>query len=63
MVSIFLQARIELSVERLKRRQTKLVEEWGEGVSGDRRSNRQKADNDEQESMGIEDTNVAEEPR
>jgi hypothetical protein len=39
------------------------VEEWGEGVSGDRRSNRQKDDNDAQETMGIDDTNVAEEPR
>ena len=38
-VSIFLQARIELSVERLKKRQVRLIEEWGEGVSGDRRSN------------------------
>ena len=38
-VSIFLQARIELSVERLKKRQVRLIEEWGEGVSGDRKSN------------------------
>ncbi|GIR53423.1 MAG: hypothetical protein CM15mP62_08940 [Rhodospirillaceae bacterium] len=29
-VSIFLQARIELSVERLKKRQVRLIEEWGE---------------------------------
>ena len=38
-VSIFLQARIELSVERLKKRQARLIEEWGEGVSGDRKLN------------------------
>jgi hypothetical protein len=31
---LFLSARIELSVDRLKRRQTKLIEEWGDGVSG-----------------------------
>ena len=29
-VSIFLQARIELSVERLKKRQVRLIEEWGD---------------------------------
>ena len=63
LVSIFLQARIELSVDRLKKRQTKLVEEWGEGVSGDRRSSRHKDDNDTQETMGVDDTNVVEEPR
>jgi hypothetical protein len=33
-VAMFLSARIELSVDRLKRRQSKLIEEWGEGVSG-----------------------------
>jgi hypothetical protein len=33
-VSIFLSMRIELSVERLKKRQTKLIEDWGVGVSG-----------------------------
>ena len=33
-VAMFLSARIELSVDRLKRRQNKLIEEWGEGVSG-----------------------------
>ena len=52
-VSIFLQARIELSVERLKKRQIRLVEEWGDGVSGDRKTN-QKNDgpvNNEQESV------------
>ena len=51
-VSIFLQARIELSVERLKKRQVRLIEEWGDGVSGDRKTN-QKNDgpvNNEQES-------------
>ena len=35
-VAMFLSARIELSVDRLKRRQTKLIEEWGDGVSGNR---------------------------
>ena len=52
-VSIFLQARIELSVERLKKRQVRLIEEWGDGVSGDRKTN-QKSDgpvNNEQESV------------
>jgi len=39
------------------------VEEWGEGVSGDRRSSRHKDDNDTQETMGVDDTNVVEEPR
>ena len=33
-VAMFLSARIELSVDRLKRRQAKLIEEWGYGVSG-----------------------------
>jgi hypothetical protein len=33
-VAMFLSARIELSVDRLKRRQNKLIEEWGDGVSG-----------------------------
>jgi 1,4-dihydroxy-2-naphthoate octaprenyltransferase len=33
-VAMFLSARIEMSVDRLKKRQTKLVEEWGNGVSG-----------------------------
>jgi cytidylate kinase len=33
-VGIFLSARIELSVDRLKKRQSKLIEEWGDGVSG-----------------------------
>ena len=33
-VAMFLSARIEMSVERLKKRQTKLIEEWGNGVSG-----------------------------
>ena len=52
-VSIFLQARIELSVERLKKRQVRLIEEWGDGVSGDRKTN-QKSDgpvNNEQEGV------------
>ena len=52
-VSIFLQARIELSVERLKKRQVRLIEEWGDGVSGDRKTN-QKNDgpvNNEQEGV------------
>ena len=33
-VAMFLSSRIELSVDRLKRRQNKLIEEWGDGVSG-----------------------------
>ena len=33
-VAMFLSARIEMSVDRLKKRQTKLIEEWGNGVSG-----------------------------
>ena len=33
-VSMFLSMRIELSVERLKKRQAKLIEEWGVSVSG-----------------------------
>ena len=33
-VAMFLSARIEISVDRLKRRQSKLIEEWGDGVSG-----------------------------
>ena len=44
-------SRIELSVERLKKRQVRLIEEWGDGVSGDRKTN-QKSDgpvNNEQE--------------
>ena len=54
-VSIFLQARIELSVERLKKRQVRLIEEWGDGVSGDRKS-KQKDDgsvnNEQEDAMG-----------
>ena len=40
-VAMFLSMRIELSVERLKKRQSKLIEEWGVGVSGadDKQSN------------------------
>jgi hypothetical protein len=43
-VAMFLSARIELSVDRLKRRQNKLIEEWGDGVSGnnDTRSTKEK---------------------
>ena len=37
-VAMFLSARIELSVDRLKRRQNKLIEEWGDGVSGSNES-------------------------
>ena len=37
-VAMFLSARIELSVDRLKRRQNKLIEEWGDGVSGNNES-------------------------
>jgi hypothetical protein len=43
-VARFLSMRIELSVERLKKRQAKLIEEWGAGVSGadDKQSNQSK---------------------
>jgi hypothetical protein len=42
-VAIFLSMRIELSVDRLKKRQAKLIEEWGVGVSGaDNKSNQSK---------------------
>ena len=54
-VSIFLQARIELSVERLKKRQVRLIEEWGDGVSGDRKSNQQddgSVNSEQQDAMG-----------
>ena len=37
-VAMFLSARIELSVDRLKRRQNKLIEEWGDDVSGNNES-------------------------
>ena len=37
-VAMFLSARIALSVDRLKRRQYKLIEEWGDGVSGNNES-------------------------
>jgi hypothetical protein len=43
---MFLSARIELSVDRLKRRQNKLIEEWGDGVSGNNDS-RATAEKDE----------------
>ena len=45
-VAMFLSARIELSVDRLKRRQAKLIEEWGDGVSGnkDTRSDAEKVE-------------------
>ena len=33
-VAMFLSARIELSVDRLKKQQNKLIKEWGDGVSG-----------------------------
>jgi hypothetical protein len=45
-VAMFLSARIELSVDRLKRRQNKLIEEWGDGVSGNNDS-RATAEKDE----------------
>ncbi|MBH68730.1 MAG: hypothetical protein CMM58_10295, partial [Rhodospirillaceae bacterium] len=53
-VAMFLTARIELSVDRLKKRQSKLVEEWGDGVSGDRKANqmRQQVDRDESDDEG-----------
>jgi hypothetical protein len=40
-VSMFLSMRIELSVDRLKKRQATLIGEWGVGVSGadDEKSN------------------------
>ena len=56
-VSIFLQARIELSVERLKKRQVRLVEEWGDGVSGDRKTNQKSdgpVDNEQEDAIGAE---------
>ena len=54
-VSIFLQARIELSVERLKKRQVRLIEEWGDGVSGDRKAKRKddgSVNNEQEDAMG-----------
>ena len=45
-VAMFLSARIEISVDRLKRRQNKLIEEWGDGVSGNN-ENRATAEKDE----------------
>ena len=58
-VSIFLQARIELSVERLKKRQVRLVEEWGEGVSGDRKSNHRGSSPGDKEQEDVRDAGSA----
>ena len=58
-VAMFLTARIELSVDRLKKRQAKLTEEWGDGVSGDRKGSRTGGqidqDEDEDENDGTEE--------
>ena len=58
-VSIFLQARIELSVERLKKRQVRLIEEWGEGVSGDRKSNQRVSSPGDKEQEDVRDAGSA----
>jgi len=50
LVSLFLGARIEMSADRLKKRQEKLIEEWGEGVSGDRKSTNQVPEIEEDDS-------------
>ena len=60
-VSIFLQARIELSVERLKKRQARLIEEWGEGVSGDRKLNQKNSNLGNNEQGDIRNPGAAEE--
>jgi len=60
-VSIFLQARIELSVERLKKRQARLIEEWGEGVSGDRKLNQNNSSLGNNEQGDVRSTGAAEE--
>lgn len=48
LVSLFLQTRIEMSADRLKKRQDKLIEEWGEGVSGDRRATNQTSEREQE---------------
>ena len=60
-VSIFLQARIELSVERLKKRQARLIEEWGDGVSGDRKLNQSNSNLGNNEQGDVRGTGAAEE--
>ena len=60
-VSIFLQARIELSVERLKKRQARLIEEWGDGVSGDRKLNQSNSNLGSNEQGDVRGTGAAEE--